>query len=168
MSEENLNIITGLTEHERKNVFIWMGSLTEMERIEIVRKAVQISFVLKERKTDLESREQKYAAIVLSARKAGWDTKRGKGFRIAEDTQYKDFNNMRVAAVAGLLKKGRKPLLRKKTLAYWGEITQLQNEGAGFRVIAGYLKEKRKLTVSPSYLAQLWKEVNKKNGYNII
>ena len=97
--------------------------------------------------------------VVLAARNAGWDSVAGKGYRVAEKKQYDDFSNLRKARAAALIKKGRIPVLRRKILAYWGEIKELKAEGMGFRPIADYLSRSRKIKTSATYLARLWKEV---------
>lgn len=156
---EQLNLITGLTEHERKKLFAWVASLPEEKIIEIFQEGVKKSFQLKEERPDLHGRINKYCAFVMTARKAGWDTLKGKGYRVADKEQYDDFSHLRKASAAGLIQKGRKPVLRRQILAYWGEIKELQADGMGFRVIAGYLQSKRKLKVSATYLSKIWKEV---------
>jgi len=156
---EQLNLITGLTESERKKLFSWVASLPEDRIIEIFQEGVKRSFQLKGERPDLSGRITKYCAFVMAARKGGWDTIKGKGYRVADQEQYNDFSHLRRAAAATLVTRGRKPVLRRKTLAYWGEVKELKADGMGFRVIAGYLQSKRKLKVSATYLSKLWKEV---------
>ena len=156
---EQLNLITGLTEHERKKLFSWVASLPEEEIIEIFQEGVKRSFQLKGERPDLSGRIFKYCAFVMAARKGGWDTIKGKGYRVAEKEQYDDFSHLRKASAAGLIQKGRTPVLRRKILAYWGEVKELKAEGMGFRPIADYLAKTRKVKSSVSYLVKLWKEV---------
>jgi hypothetical protein len=156
---EQLNLITGLTEHERKKLFSWVASLPEKEIIEIFQDGVKKSFQLKEERPDLSGRVSKYCAFVMAARKGGWDTLKGKGYRVAEKEQYDDFSHLRKASAATLITKGRTPVLRRKILAYWGEVKELKAEGMGFRPIADYLAKARKVKTSASYLVKLWKEV---------
>lgn len=156
---EQLNLITGLTEHERKKLFSWVASLPEDKIIEIFQEGVKRSFQLKGERPDLPGRISKYCAFVMAARKGGWDTIKGKGYRVADQEQYDNFTHLRRAAAATLVTRGRKPVLRRKILAYWGEVRGLKADGMGFRVIAGYLQSKRKLKVSATYLSKLWKEV---------
>lgn len=156
---EQLNLITGLTEHERKKLFSWVASLPEHKIIEIFQDGVKRSFQLKEERPDLHGKINKYCAFIIAARKAGWDTIKGKGYRVAEKEQYYDFSHLRKASAATLIGKGRTPVLRRKILAYWGEVKELKADGMGFRPIAGYLASKRKLKVSATYLARLWKDV---------
>jgi intein-encoded DNA endonuclease-like protein len=61
--------------------------------------------------------------------------------------------------MAELVRRGRIPLVRKRILAYWGEVKQLKAEGAGFRAIATYLQKTRRVKTSASYLVKLWHEV---------
>ena len=101
----------------------------------------------------------KFSAFIMACRKAGWDTLKGKGYRVAEKEQYDDFSHLRKAKAAELIRQGRTPVLRRKILAYWGEVKELKAEGMGFRPIADYLARTRKVKTSASYLAKLWKEV---------
>lgn len=156
---EQLNLITGLTGHDRKKLFAWVASLPEEQIIEIFQDGVKRSFQLKGERPDLPGRISKYCAFVMAARKGGWDTIKGKGYRVADQEQYDDFTHLRRATAATLVTRGRKPVLRRKILAYWGEVRGLKSDGMGFRVIAGYLQSKRKLKVSATYLSKLWKEV---------
>ena len=156
---QQLNLITGLTEPERKKLFSWLASLPEEQIIEIFQDGVKRSFQLKGERPDLPGRISKYCAFVIAARRGGWDTIKGKGYRVADQEQYDDFNHLRQATAAALVTRGRKPVLRRKILAYWGEVKGLKADGMGFRVIAGYLQSKRKLKVSATYLSKLWKEV---------
>ena len=157
--DDLLNQITGLTNRERKRVLAWVVSLPEEQIIEIFQVAVKKSFQLKEERPDLSGRITKYCAFILAARKAGWDTLQGKGYRVAGQAQFDDFSHLRKASAASLINKGRTPVLRRKILAYWGEVKELKTDGMGFRPIAGYLSSKRKVKVSATYLSKLWKEV---------
>lgn len=157
--EDQLNQITGLTGSERKKVFSWIASLPEEKIVEIFQDGVKKSFQLKEERPDLTGRINKYCAFIVAARKSGWDTLKGKGYRVAEKVQYDDFSHLRKASAAGLIQKGRTPVLRRKILAHWGEVKELKADGMGFRPIADYLNRKRKLKVSATYLSKLWKEV---------
>lgn len=157
--EEQLNQITGLTEKERKRLLSWVASLPEERVIEIFQDGVKKSFQLKEERPDLPGRTNKYCAFIVAARKAGWDTLKGKGYRVADQEQYNDFSHLRKAKAAELIQRGRTPVLRKKILAYWGEVKELKAEGMGFRQIADYLAKTRKVKTSASYLVKLWKEI---------
>jgi len=157
--EEQLNQITGLTEKERKRLLSWVASLPEERVIEIFQDGVKKSFQLKEERPDLPGRTNKYCAFIVAARKAGWDTLKGKGYRVADQEQYNDFSHLRKAKAAELIQRGRTPVLRKKILAYWGEVKELKAEGMGFRQIADYLAKIRKVKTSASYLVKLWKEI---------
>jgi hypothetical protein len=101
----------------------------------------------------------KYCAFVVAGRNAGWDTLQGKGYRVADQKQFSDFTEIRKAKAAAVIRKGRTPVLRKKILAYWGEVKELKKEGIGFRPISEYLLKNRKIKTSPTYLALLWKDV---------
>ena len=156
---EQLNQITGLTESERKKLFSWLASLPEEMIIEIFQEGVKKSFQLKGESPNLTGRINKYCAFVMAARKGGWDTVKGKGYRVAEKEQYDDFSHLRKSKAASLIHRGRTPVLRRKILAHWGEVKELKAEGLGFRPIADYLTKTRKVKISATYLAKLWKEV---------
>ena len=157
--DDLLNRITGLTGRERKQVLSWVASLPEERIIEIFQEGVKKAYQIKEERPDLPGRISKYCAFIVAARKAGWDTLKGKGYRVAEKEQYDDFSHLRKAKAADLIQRGRTPVLRKKILAYWGEIKELKAEGMGFRPIADYLAKTRKVKTSASYLIKLWKEM---------
>ncbi|MBV5339817.1 MAG: hypothetical protein J0665_09705 [Deltaproteobacteria bacterium] len=157
--EDQLNLITGLTVPQRKKVFLWVASRTETEIINIFQDGVKQSYQLQNERPDLPGKVVKYCAFVSAARHAGWDTITGKGYRVAGEEQYDDFSHLRKAKVADIIRRGRTPVLRRKVLAYWGEIKELKGNGTGFRPISDYLIEKRNLKVTHTYLAQIWKEV---------
>lgn len=157
--DDLLNLITGLTSKERKRLLSWVSSLPEEKVISIFQDGVKRSFQLQKERPDLPGRVNKYCAFVAAARRSGWDTIKGKGYRVAQQEQFDDFSHLRRAKVVELLQRGRTPVLRRKVLAYWGEIKELKTEGMGFRPISDYLLKNRKLKVSPSYLFKLWHEV---------
>lgn len=157
--DDLLNQITGLTDRERKRVISWVASLPEEKIIEIFQDGVKKAYQVKEERPDLPGRISKYCAFIAAARKSGWDTLKGKGYRVAEKEQYDDFSHLRKARAATLIQRGRIPVLRKKILAHWGEVKELKAEGMGFRPIADYLAKTRKVKTSASYLVKLWKEM---------
>jgi len=158
-TEDTLNQVTGLLTCERKRLFSWIASLTEEKRIEIIQDGVKKSFQLHTERPDLTGRINKYCALVLAARRSGWDTIAGKGFRVAEQEQYDDFTHLRQAKVAQFLQKGRTPTIKRNVLALWGVIKNLKRNGLAFRPMSEYLLKNHKLKVSASYLATLWKEM---------
>jgi hypothetical protein len=157
--DDLLTQITGLSDRERKKVLTWMASLPEETVIGIFQDGVKKSFQLKEANPDLPGRVVKYCAIILAARVSGWDTLKGKGYRVAGQEQYDDFSHLRKSRAAELVHRGRTPILRRKILAHWGEIRELKADGMGFRPIADFLARTRKVKTSASYLVRLWKEV---------
>ncbi|MSM38698.1 MAG: hypothetical protein GJT30_03625 [Geobacter sp.] len=157
--DDLLNQITGLTNRDRKQVLSWVASLPEEKIIEIFQDGVKKAYQIKEERPDLPGRIGKYCAFIVAARKSGWDTLKGKGYRVAENEQYDDFSHLRKAKAAALIQRGRTPVLRRKILAYWGEVKELKAEGMGFRPIADYLTKTRKVKTSASYLVKLWKEM---------
>lgn len=162
--DQHLNQITGLTDRERKRLFSWIASLPEETIVEIFQSGVKVFYQLKQGHPELPGRIGKYAAFLVAARKAGWDTLNGKGYRVAEQPQYDDFSHLRKARAAVLLQRGRTPVVRRKILAHWGEVKELKAEGHGFRSIADYLHKSRKVKTSASYLLKLWHEVEGEDG----
>lgn len=154
-----LDVITGLTEAGRKKAFSFVTSQPEAQRIEIIQDAVKLSFKLKDAHPNIPGKTIKYCALILAIRTAGFDTVTGRGYRVAEQEQFDTFTKLRKAAAAGLIQRGRTPVLRRKVLAFLGEVKELKESGLGFRQIAKYLQARRKLKVSPAYLAKMWKEV---------
>ena len=162
--DQHLNQITGLTDRERKRLLSWVASLPEETIVEIFQSGVKAFYQLKQGHPELPGRIGKYAAFLIAARKAGWDTLNGKGYRVAKQPQYDDFSHLRKARAAGLLRRGRTPVVRRKILAHWGEVKELKAEGHGFRSIADYLHKSRKVKTSASYLLKLWHEVEGEGG----
>ena len=157
--DDLLNQITGLTDRERKQVLSWVASLPEDKIIEIFQDGVKKAYQIKVERPGLPGRVGKYCAFIVAARKSGWDTLKGKGYRVAQKEQYDDFSHLRKSKAASLMHRGRTPVLRRKILAHWGEVKELKSEGMGFRPIADYLTKTRKVKTSASYLVKLWKEV---------
>ena len=157
--DDLLNQITGLTDRERKNILSWVASLREEKIIEIFQGGVKRAYQIKEERPDLPGKIGKYSAFIVAARMAGWNTLKGKGYRVAEKEQYDDFSHLRKAKSAALMQRGRKPVIRRKILAYWGEVKELKSEGMGFRAIVEYLSKNRKIKISPAYLLKIWHEV---------
>ena len=148
-----------MTDREREKVLSWVASLPEEKIIEVFQDGVKKAYQIKEELPDLAGRIGKYCAFIVAARKAGWDTLKGKGYRVAEKEHFDDFSHLRKAKAAELIQRGRTPVVRKKILAYWGEVKELKGEGMGFRPIADYLTRTRKVKASASYLMKLWHEV---------
>lgn len=156
---DELELVTGLSERDRQKIFNWVGSLPDTMAIDIFQDAVKKAYQLKDERPDLQGKVVKYCAFVVAARNAGWGSVHGKGYRIAEKKQFEDFAYLRKTAAAKIAHQGRTPVLRRKVKAYWGEIKALKAEGLGFRPIAVYLLKKRKIKVSVSYLKMIWNEV---------
>lgn len=159
-TDDQISLLTGITQSERKKVFTWIAKLPEEKIIAVFQDGVKKSYQLKERNPSLHGRINRYCSFILAARNAGWDTISGKGYRVAGEKQYEDFSHLRKARAATLIKRGRTPVLRRKILAYWGEVKELKMQGMGFRPIAAYLNKTRKIKTSATYLARLWKEIN--------
>jgi len=159
LMDASLNQITGLTSKERKNVMSWVASLQEAQVIDIFQDAVKKTFQLKDKTPALSGKIAKYCAFILASRKFGWDTIRRKGYRVADSEQFQDFSNLREAKTAEFLRRGREPILKRKVLAYWGEVKELKAHGGGFRAISRFLSKERKIKVSAAYLQKLWVEV---------
>ena len=97
--------------------------------------------------------------LILAAREYGWDTLKGKGYRVAEDDQFKDWEKIRKMRVQEL-RSNNNSLTKRKVLGYWGEIKSLKNEmWPDSRIIARYLQQHRKISVSPSYIHKIWNEM---------
>jgi hypothetical protein len=156
---DELELITGLSEKDRKKIFTWVATLQVSVIADIFQDAENKECQIKAEHPELQEKVVKYCAFIQATRKAGWNTFHGKGFQMADDKQYDDFVHERGIAVAKLASKGRTPVLRKKILRFWDEIKAFKAEGLGFRPIVEHLLKKRKLKASASYLKMLWKEI---------
>lgn len=156
---DQIEFLTGLIEKERKRVLSWAISLPEEKLINVFQDAVRKAYQIKNEHPEIPGRVVKFCAFILAARDAGWDSLQGKGYRVADKKQFSDFTEIRKAKAAAVIRQGRTPVLRKKILAYWGEIRELKQSGIGFRPISAYLQKNRKIKASPSYLSKLWAEV---------
>ena len=134
--------------------------------ISIHQKAEKKYYQLKDGNPEVTGRLLRYAALILAAREAGWNTSVGKGYRVADQKQYEDWENIRKIRAVNLARDNIGPK-KRAVIAYWGEIKELKEDALGFRRIAKYLGKYRKLKVSPSYLQQLWTEIEtqKKKEY---
>ena len=152
-------LLTGdLTPKERANARRWIASLPEEDYINVHHAAAKKYYQLKDGHSDVPGKILHYCGLVLAAREYGWDTLKGKGYRVAEDDQFKDWEKIRKMRVQEL-RSNNNSLTKRKVLGYWGEIKSLKNDGAGFRIIARYLQQHRKISVSPSYIHKIWKEM---------
>ena len=101
----------------------------------------------------------RFAALLLAIRESGFDLIRKRGYRIAGNKQFEQFDQLRASTLMSI-KERRKAPLRKQVLAYWGDVCTLKrNESAGFLLISRFLLQVHKIKISPQYLAKLWKEL---------
>jgi len=164
VENDDLELVTGLIERERKKVLTWITSLPETNVIDIIQDSVKKAYQIKNERPEMPGKLVKYCAIIVAARNAGWDTVQGKGYRVAEEKQFDDFVHLRKTAMAKIIRTGRPSILRKKVMAHWGEVKGFKKEGIGFRPIAEYLMKKRRVKVSVTYLSMLWKEVEENHA----
>jgi len=158
-NEDILQLLTGgLTPKERSNARHWIASLPEEDYIDVHHAATKKYYQLRDGHPAIPGRTLHYCGLILAAREYGWNTLKGKGYRVAGDEQYHDWNKARRMRIQSLgFKHDAK--LKRQVLGYFGEIKELKNDGAGFRKIALYLKRYRKLNVSSSYVHKIWKEM---------
>jgi hypothetical protein len=150
----------GLTPQERENIRHWIASLSETDFVEVYHAAAKKYYQLKEGHPDVPGKILHYCGLVLAAREYGWDTLHGKGYRVAGDDQFEDWQKIRKIRVQEL-RSNHNPRIKRKVMGHWGEIKELRNDGAGFRMISRYLQQYKKISVSPSYLHKIWKEMEK-------
>lgn len=148
----------GMNANQRASIRHWLASLPEDEYLTIHQKALKRFYQLKQGHENVPGRILYYCGIVLSAREHGWDTLKGKGYRVAGSTQYDDWSRMRIIKIDNLRRNRLSPT-KNKVLAYWGEVIELKKGGMGFRMIANYLKKYRRVAVSPAYIHVLWKKI---------
>lgn len=148
----------GLTPKERSNARHWISSLSEEDYINVHHAAAKKYYQLKDGHPAIPGKTLHYCGLILAAREYGWDTIKGKGYRVAGDAQFEDWQEIRKRKF-GNLKKNENARTRRRVLGYWGEVREAKQNGIGFRKIARYLKQSRKIDVSPSYIHKIWKEI---------
>jgi hypothetical protein len=160
-TDDLIQMLTGgLTPKERENVLRWIASLLELDYIEVYYTAAKKYYQLKDGHPDIAGKILHYCGLILSAREYGWDTLRGKGYRVAGDNQLEDWQKIRKMRIQNL-RSNHNARIRRQILGHWGEIIELKNDGVGFRKISQYLKQYKKLNVSSSYVHKIWKEMEK-------
>lgn len=162
-TDDLIQMLTGgLTPKERENVQHWIASLPEPDYIEVHHTAAKKYYQLKDGHPDISGKILHYCGLILSAREYGWDTIRGKGYRVAGDSQYSDWQNIRQMRIRNL-KTDQNARIKRQLLGHWGEIKEFKQDGVGFRKIAQYLKRYKKLNVSSSYVHKIWREVEERS-----
>lgn len=158
-NEDTFQLLTGgLTPKERANVRHWIASLPEEDYINVHHAAAKKYYQLRDGHPAISGKILHYCGHILAAREYGWDTLKGKGYRVAGDAQFEDLKDIRKMKFRNL-KNNENAIIRRKVLGYWGEVKEAKQNGIGFRKIAKYLKQSRKIDVSPSYIHKIWKEV---------
>ncbi len=153
-------ILSGLSSRtERERALRWLARLAEVDRIRIVHAAATLPLLplplgMPEPAPEVRS----YCALLLAVRQGGYDTIRRRGYRVAGPEQLEEFTAVRLSRAKNL-KPERQAPLRAAIEKLWAEVVELKAEGLGFRIIARYLHEQRRLPqVSEAYLRKLWAE----------
>lgn len=156
---EQITMVTGLTDVERKKALRWFADQSDATKISIFSSIVRINFQLKHDYPALSGSTRRYCVLVISIRQAGWDKmKQEKESRTLKRQQ----DDLTLSPRDELIEKirprrGRPPTIRHEVDAFWGEVIELANAGNSFTTISEYLLKKRKVKVSSSHLAALYK-----------
>lgn len=146
---------------ERERALRWFARLAEGERAVICDDALQrLPAMFMADPTGNSHSIAAYAALLLAVRRAGYDTMRRRGYRIAGKKELEGFARVRLSRVKNL-QLGRAAPVRENIERHWAEVVELKQQGVGFRAIARYLHTQRRVGhVSEAYLRKLWKERN--------
>lgn len=160
----DIRTLSGLSSRaERDRALRWLARLAEPDRARIVMAAFETllgSHLGTHAPGMLEPASEvgAYCALLMAIRAGGFDTIRRRGYRVAGQKQYEDFSAVRLSRAANL--KAERPCpVRRQVERLWAEIVELRANGHGFRVIARYLQQQRRMPhVSEAYLRKLWRE----------
>lgn len=144
---------------ERDRAIRWFAKLAEPDRARIVQ--VAFSMFLQPQVPGMPepvSEGGAYGALLMVIRAGGYDTIRRRGYRVACPKQFEDFSAVRLSRAANL-KAERPSPVRRQVERLWAEVVELRAAGIGFRAIARYLRQQRRLQhISEAYLRKLWAE----------
>jgi hypothetical protein len=156
-----LEKLTGLAEKERKLALRWWVARPESEMLLIHRQGGKKYFQLNDfwEKQDcppIDKQVLRFAALISAIRDAGWDSVRGKGYRVAGEKQLEDLNRLREAQIVPA-KRGRPGKLTSRVLGHKGLIMRLLESGLSNAAMADHLKKHCKLLISPEHLRNIIK-----------
>jgi len=143
------------TPKERARALHWFAGLAENDRERILVDVVSACASA--------TPPTPYVALLGAICGFGFDTIRRRGFRAAGQEQFEDFQRVRESRARNLRNERPSPL-RDKVLSRWALVRELHGQGLGFRLIARYFSKQLRISVSPSYLRKMWREVGGENG----
>lgn len=144
---ESVSRVTGLREREYRQLLRWWQRLPLADQIAIFGQGVRQSFQVAAEHPGIPGRVGKFCGLIIAVQAARRKIRAGGGQEPA-----------RVVPVPAAGKPKAIPPLRRKVLAYLGEIQELRAKGQTFREIARHLRTKRRLKVTHSYLYRIFKE----------
>lgn len=158
--DTDIRTLSGLSSKaERDRALRWLVRLAEPDRARIVQAA--FSMLLQPQAPGMPkptSEVGAYCALLMAIRAGGYDTIRRRGYRVAGQKQFEDFSAVRLSRATNL-KAERPAPVRRQVEKLWAEVVERHAAGIGFRTIARYLHEQRRLPhVSEAYLRKLWLE----------
>lgn len=157
--DEQIAMVTGLSNHERKQAIRWFADRADATKLSIFSSLVRINYQIQHDYPALSGPTRRYCALVISIRQAGWNLKQRKESRARERQQVDLTLSLRDEVIEKIRpRRGRPPSIRHEVDAFWGEVIELVYEGNSFTTISKYLLKKRKVKVSSSHLAALYKQ----------
>ena len=148
----------------RARALRWLVGLAEGDRERFLAAAfASCATVPSPRESATASPPTPYVALLGAICGFGFDTIRRRGFRAAGQEQFEDFQRVRESRARNLRNERPSPL-RDKVLSRWALVRELHGQGLGFRLIARYFSKQLRISVSPSYLRKMWRELGGENG----
>jgi hypothetical protein len=155
MNEVIEGITGGLTIKERGQVLRWLSSLPEDEFITIFQKSFNKYHSLKSSHDHLPRKILQYCGLIVAGREHGWDTIKGKGYRVAGQDQYDDWSRTRELRIANLAKDRSSP--KKRQVLSPGEVVD-SSRGTSIQAKALYsLENTEKSTSQLPILHLMWR-----------
>lgn len=156
---EQITMVTGLTDVERKKALRWFADHSDATKLSIFSSLVRINYQIQHDYPALSGPIRRFCALIKSIRQAGWDQMKQEKESRTRKRQRDDLTLSPRDEVIEKIRprRGRPPTIRHEVDAFWGEVIELASAGNSFTTISEYLLKKRKVKVSSSHLAALYK-----------
>lgn len=156
--DQVLERISGLSRHQRADLMRFGARLPEQALERALQIATRISYKLYHEFPETERKHAKYCALLAGLRTQGWDARRGGRQMVDRRDGLEVLARTREMKLAEAPRKKRPSPVRRRLLAYWGEVQAARAKGYSFQIIAASLGKAHRFKVSARYLARLWLE----------
>ena len=166
-----LEKITGYDETERAKLRRWAGNLPEHMKREHNKLKRDVYYVLKKKYPDCDKNDLEIAAEVLASDKMKYAREvLHRKAKNGDDEALNRLDEIEMKKILQSKKKTRgKGEKHRKVKARFQRIGRLLEAGASWPRVAVYLKERHKITISPSYVRRLYLGIeNLKNASRIV